>query len=72
MMKMNINALRRNYKVNLIRYTKSLIGTLQTELKQLESNPNYTPSGCGIIQGYGKTIDDYCAKLDTLKMVKED
>lgn len=72
MMKMNINALRKNYRTNLIRYTKSLITTLQYELEQLETNPNYTPNGCGIIQGSAKVIDDYCAKLDVLKMIIEE
>lgn len=72
MMKMNINAVRRNCKANLIRYIKSLISTLQVELEQLETNPDYTPNGCGIIQGSGKVIDDYCAKLDTIKMISEE
>ena len=72
MIKMNMNALRRNYKVNLIRHVKILINTLQIELEQLEGNPDYTPNGCGIIQGSGKVIDDYCAKLDTIKMISEE
>ena len=72
MMKMNMSALRKNYKTNLIRHVKSLINTLQIELEQLEKNPDYIPSGCGIIQGSGKVIDDYCAKLDTIKMISEE
>ena len=69
MMKINVNALRKNYRTNLIRFTKSLIITLQTELEQLENDPDYVPNGCGIIQGSGKTIDEYCAKLDVLEMI---
>ena len=69
MIKMNMNALRKNYRTNLIRYIKSLISTLQVELEQLETDVNYTPNGCGIIQGLGKTIDEYCAKLDVLEMI---
>ena len=69
MIKINVNALKKNYRTNLIRFTKSLITTLQVELEQLETNPNYTPNGCGIIQGSAKVIDDYCAKLDVLEMI---
>lgn len=72
MMKMNMKALRRNYKVNLIRYTKSLIDTLQTELEQLENNPDYVPNGCGIVQGSAKVIDDYCVKLDVMDMISKE
>ena len=71
-MNMQIESLRKNYRVNLIRYVKSLKMTLDSELKQLENDPNYTPSGCGIIQGAGKVIDDYCVQLRTLNMIKED
>ena len=69
MIKINVNALKKNYRTNLIKYIKSLITTLQVELEQLETNPDYTPNGCGIIQGSGKTIDEYCAKLDVLEMI---
>lgn len=72
MMKMNMSALRRNYKVNLIRHTKSLIDTLQTELEQLENDPDYVPNGYGIIQGNAKAIDDYCTKLDVIDMISKE
>ena len=71
-MKKNMKALRRNYKVNLIRYTKGLIGTLQTELEQLENDPDYVPNGCGIVQGTGRTIDEYCTKLNVMDMISKE
>ena len=72
MMKMNMSALRKNYRTNLIRFTKSLIITLQVELEQLENNPDYVPNGCGIIQGSAKAIDDYCTKLDVIDMISKE
>lgn len=72
MMKMNMSALRKNYRTSLIRYIKSLISTLQVELEQLENNPDYVPNGCGIIQGSAKAIDDYCTKLDVIDMISKE
>lgn len=70
-MEMQIEALRKMYKINLERKLESLIKSLQMELKQLKENPNYKPNSCGIIQGDATNIDELCVKLGVLDAVKQ-
>lgn len=70
-MEMQIESLKKVYKINLERKLESLIRNLQIELKQLKENPNYKPNSCGIVQSDGMNIDELCIKLGTLDAVKQ-
>lgn len=70
-MEMQIESLKKVYKINLERKLESLIRNLQIELKQLKENPNYKPNSCGIVQYDGMNIDELCIKLGTLDAVKQ-
>lgn len=70
-MEMQIDSLKKVYKINLERKLESLIKNLQMELKQLKENPNYNPNSCGIVQSDGMNIDELCIKLGTLDAVKQ-
>ena len=47
----------------LIAHMKSLMTSLEMEIKHLKENEEYSPNSLGVVQSSANTIDTYCTQL---------